>query len=81
MLVLTVMCTKTSRLSSSSDKEARRRLAAIVVIRWSKEFTIIFIIFGLPCTSCVLMKWISIFSGKKSVSLELYIDPVKIRTE
>jgi hypothetical protein len=37
---------------------AHRRLApaVVVVIRWSKDLNVIFIMFGLPCTSCELME-------------------------
>jgi hypothetical protein len=33
----------------------RLALAAVVVVRWSKDLNVIFIIFGLPCISCELM--------------------------
>jgi hypothetical protein len=34
----------------------RLALAAIVVVRCSNDLNIIFIMFGLPCTSCELME-------------------------
>jgi hypothetical protein len=45
----------------------RRRLAptAIVVVRWSKDLNVMFIMFGFPCTSCELMELIWIFLAKK----------------
>jgi hypothetical protein len=35
-----------------------RRLAPaeVVFVRWSKDLNVIFIMFGLPCTSCELME-------------------------
>jgi hypothetical protein len=34
----------------------RLALAAVVVVRWSKDLNVIFIMFELPCTSCKLME-------------------------
>jgi hypothetical protein len=31
-------------------------LAAVVVIRWSNDLNVIFIMFGLPCISCEFME-------------------------
>jgi hypothetical protein len=65
-LVLRGTCTKTSRLPSTMSGHsgmdaataARRRLApaALVVVRWSKNLIVIFIMFELPCISCKLME-------------------------
>jgi hypothetical protein len=40
------------------QEAARQRLApaAVVVVRWSKDLNVIFIMFGLACTSCELME-------------------------
>jgi hypothetical protein len=43
----------------------RLALAAVVVVRWSKNLNIIFIIFVVLCTSCELMEQIRIFPTKK----------------
>jgi hypothetical protein len=50
-------------------REQRQRLAltAVLVVRWSKDLNIIFIMFELSCTSCELMEKIRIFYAKKGV--------------
>jgi hypothetical protein len=46
---------------------ARRRLApaTVLVVRWSKDVNVIFMMFGLPYTSCKLLEYIHIFLAKK----------------
>jgi hypothetical protein len=41
-------------------------LAIVVVVRWSKDLDIIFIMFEVLCTCCKLMKYIKIFLSKIS---------------
>jgi hypothetical protein len=45
-----------SGMGAATAAHRRLALAAVVVVRWSKDLNIIFIMFGLSCTSCEFME-------------------------
>jgi hypothetical protein len=63
-------CHQQSKANSDmgTTTTARRRLApaAVVIVRWSKNVNVIFMIFGLSYTSCELLEYIHIFLAKNN---------------